>query len=164
VAIDGQRIPPQKPIHLKDGARLTLGPRTWTLRASPAPAPAAAAAAAAPPAGPTHVRASHLLVKHAGSRRPSSWKEASVTRSEADALAMIQAFHKALAAGGAAEFAELARRESHCSSARSGGDLGEFGRGQMQRAFEEAAFGLAVGELSGPVHTDSGVHLIYRTA
>ena len=33
----------------------------------------------------------------------------------------------------------------------------------MQRPFEEATFGLAVGELSGPVFTDSGVHLILRT-
>ena len=37
-------------------------------------------------------------------------------------------------------------------------------RGQMQRAFEEPAFALAVGELSGPVSSDSGIHLILRTA
>ena len=49
-----------------------------------------------------------------------------------------------------AAFAELASRESHCGSARSGGDLGWFGRGQMQQQFEDVAFGLQVGELSEP--------------
>ncbi len=48
-------------------------------------------------------------------------------------------------------------------SAQRGGDLGFFGRGQMQRPFEEATYALQVGELSGPVFTDSGVHLILRT-
>ena len=33
----------------------------------------------------------------------------------------------------------------------------------MQRPFEEATYALAVGQLSGPIHTDSGVHLILRT-
>lgn len=58
---------------------------------------------------------------------------------------------------------KLASQYSDCSSAKKGGDLGPFGRGQMQPAFEKAAFALAVGELSGPVHSDSGVHLILRT-
>lgn len=65
---------------------------------------------------------------------------------------------------GTADFAEVASKESDCSSARRGGDLGEFGRGQMQRPFEEATYALKVGELSGTVDTDSGVHIILRTA
>jgi NIMA-interacting peptidyl-prolyl cis-trans isomerase 1 len=59
---------------------------------------------------------------------------------------------------------ELARTESDCSSAARGGDLGYFSRGQMQPAFEAAAFALNVGEMSGPIWSDSGVHLILRTA
>ncbi|KAL4448037.1 hypothetical protein ABPG75_005256 [Micractinium tetrahymenae] len=111
------------------------------------------------------VRASHLLVKHAGSRRPSSWKEERVTRSQEEALQMVKAFREQIAASAdvPAAFAQLASTESHCGSARSGGDLGWFGRNQMQKAFEDATFALAVGELSQPVFTDSGVHIILRT-
>jgi NIMA-interacting peptidyl-prolyl cis-trans isomerase 1 len=57
----------------------------------------------------------------------------------------------------------LAKKFSDCSSARVGGDLGSFGRGKMQKAFEDAAFSLKVGELSKPVVSDSGIHLILRT-
>ena len=41
--------------------------------------------------------------------------------------------------------------------------LGVFGKGQMQPAFEKAAFALEIGELSEPVESDSGIHLILRT-
>jgi NIMA-interacting peptidyl-prolyl cis-trans isomerase 1 len=61
-------------------------------------------------------------------------------------------------------FGELAERESHCSSSRRKGDLGAFGRGKMQPLFEQAAFALKVGELSDVVCTDSGAHILYRTA
>jgi NIMA-interacting peptidyl-prolyl cis-trans isomerase 1 len=58
----------------------------------------------------------------------------------------------------------LATNYSDCSSAKRGGDLGYFERGQMQKPFEDTTFGLQIGELSKPVWTDSGVHLILRTA
>lgn len=64
---------------------------------------------------------------------------------------------------GKKSFAELARDYSDCSSAKRGGDLGPFGKGAMQKPFEDAAFALKVGELSEPVFTDSGVHIILRT-
>ncbi|VDB86440.1 unnamed protein product [Peniophora sp. CBMAI 1063] len=114
-------------------------------------------------ARPTEVRASHILVKHSGSRRPSSWKQAHVTRSKEDAIAILMDF-EAQISGDPAKFAELAREHSDDSSHRNGGDLGVFGAGQMQKAFEDAAFALRVGEMSGVVSTDSGVHLILRTA
>lgn len=59
-------------------------------------------------------------------------------------------------------FRELAEEFSDCSSSKRGGDLGSFTRGQMQKPFEDVAFGLRVGELSGIVETDSGVHIIQR--
>ena len=58
------------------------------------------------------------------------------------------------------DFEELAREYSQCPSAAEGGDLGRFGRGEMVEAFEEAAFNLAPGEVSSPVKTRFGWHLI----
>ena len=63
--------------------------------------------------------------------------------SQEEALEKIQAFRTQLAFG-KADFTELAGRESHCSSAKRGGDLGEFGPGQMQKPFEEATYALQV--------------------
>lgn len=109
------------------------------------------------------VRCSHLLVKHRESRRPSSWREENITRSKEEALQILQG-HREKIASGEKTFEELASQFSDCSSAKRGGDLGEFGQGQMQKPFEDAGFSMKVGELSGPVWTDSGVHIILRTA
>jgi NIMA-interacting peptidyl-prolyl cis-trans isomerase 1 len=57
---------------------------------------------------------------------------------------------------------KLAKTESDCSSAHKDGNLGWFGMGTMQPAFQDAAFKLQPGEMSGVVDTDSGLHLIYR--
>lgn len=54
-----------------------------------------------------------------------------------------QAFRERLERG-EVSFADLAAQESHCSSAKRGGDLGEFGPGQMQKAFEDATYALQV--------------------
>lgn len=61
-------------------------------------------------------------------------------------------------------FKDLARKFSRCPSSARGGDLGEFGRGRMVQAFEEAAFALDVGQVSPPVRTRFGYHLIQRYA
>lgn len=61
-------------------------------------------------------------------------------------------------------FEKLAADFSQCPSGKRGGDLGEFGRGRMVKPFEEAAFGLEVGKVSGLVKTQFGYHLIKRTA
>jgi len=58
----------------------------------------------------------------------------------------------------------IAQQVSECRSAANGGDLGFFGRGDMQKSFEDAAFGLQVGEISGLVDSDSGIHIILRLA
>ena len=87
----------------------------------------------------SEVRASHLLVKHQGSRRPASWRDpdgAVITkRSKAAALDELEAYREQIESG-AVTFADLAAKVSDCSSAKHGGDLGFFGPGKMQKAFE----------------------------
>jgi peptidyl-prolyl cis-trans isomerase C/peptidyl-prolyl cis-trans isomerase SurA len=101
------------------------------------------------------VRASHILLMYKGSERSRA------TRSKAEALQQIQEIHGQLAQGG--DFASLARAHSDCPSSAKGGDLGKFGRGQMVGPFEDAAFGLEVGQVSGVVETPFGFHVIQRT-
>lgn len=59
-------------------------------------------------------------------------------------------------------FVALAKEHSKCPSGANGGNLGAFGRGQMVKPFEDAAFGMQVGQLSDPVQTQFGWHLIVR--
>ena len=84
------------------------------------------------------VRAKHILVKD---------------KAEIEAIL-------ALITSGEKEFEEMAREHSTCGSAARGGSLGEFGRGQMVKEFEEAAFNAEVGAIVGPVETQFGYHLI----
>lgn len=62
-----------------------------------------------------------------------------------------------------ADFAELAKQHSQCPSGRRGGDLGEFGPGQMVPEFDQAVFKGKVGEVQGPVKTQFGFHLLQVT-
>lgn len=101
------------------------------------------------------VRASHILLMYAGSSRSTA------TRTQAEAQSQIQALKTQI--DGGADFADLARQHSDCPSGKSGGDLGSFGRGQMVGPFEQAAFGLPVGGISGVIETQFGYHIIRRT-
>ncbi|OAY57519.1 peptidyl-prolyl cis-trans isomerase Pin1 isoform X2 [Manihot esculenta] len=117
-------------------------------------------------ASANQVRASHILVKHEGSRRKASWKDPeghiikNTTREAA--VTQLKVFRDDIISG-KAKFEDIASRFSDCSSAKRGGDLGPFGRGQMQKPFEDATYALKVGEISDIVDTDSGVHIIMRT-
>ena len=83
----------------------------------------------------------------------------------ADAMAELQSYESKIKAEGIdTAFPKYAAQRSDCSSYRANGDLGFFGRGQMQKPFEDASFALGVGEMGGIVSTDSGYHLIYRIA
>ncbi|MGP7819116.1 peptidylprolyl isomerase [Niallia sp. 01092] len=63
-----------------------------------------------------------------------------------------------------ADFADLAKEYStDTASKESGGELGYFGKGEMKPAFEKAAFSMKVNEISDPVKTDFGYHLIKVT-
>jgi len=60
------------------------------------------------------------------------------------------------------KFAEVAKQISLCPSGKKGGDLGTFTRGKMVKEFEKAAFELQKGQVSGPVKTQFGYHIIKR--
>ena len=107
------------------------------------------------------IRAAHLLVKHRDSRRPSSWRQSNVTRSKEEAIELLKGYETQIKSGDTT-LGDLAVSESDCTSARKRGDLGFFGKNKMQKEFEEAAFALQPGEMSGVVETASGVHLIQR--
>ncbi len=99
------------------------------------------------PEHPDAVKLSHLLLEI---------KPGQATIDSAKAKA--ERVKKLLDDGG--DFAELAREYSEDPSASSGGDLGYFGRGDLVEEFEKAAFALDVGEISEPVLTRYGYHII----
>lgn len=101
------------------------------------------------------VRASHILLMYQGSARSTA------TRSKEEAHRRILELKQEI--DGGASFEELARANSDCPSNSRGGDLGEFGPGQMVPEFDKAAFGMEVGATSDVVETPFGFHLIRRT-
>ncbi len=96
------------------------------------------------------VNARHILFKVSQGAAPE--QEAEIRTKAENVLAELR---------GGADFAMLARRHSEdTATAEKGGDLGSFPRGQMVKPFEEAAFALPVGEISDPVRTPFGYHII----
>ncbi len=99
---------------------------------------------------PEQVHARHILIRVA-----ENAPEAEVTQ----AKKQLEEIKKELESG--ADFAELAKQHSQDpGSAPNGGDLGFFGRGQMVQEFEDVAFSLEPGQVSDPVRTQFGFHLI----
>ena len=88
----------------------------------------------------TKIRASHILVKD---------------------KAFAQKLLADIKAG--ADFGAVARKHSICPSNAKGGDLGFFGKGQMVKQFESAAFALQKGQVSEVVQTEFGYHIIMQT-
>jgi parvulin-like peptidyl-prolyl isomerase len=97
------------------------------------------------------------LIRAAGSPSPSEPGKKELT--DAEALAKAQEIRRKLAAGG--DFAALAAQESDDTGSKDkGGDLNFFKHGQMVPQFDQAAFSLKVGEISEPVKTQFGYHII----
>ena len=88
---------------------------------------------------PTKVHCAHILVK-----------------TEKEAKTILERLKKG------EKFSKIAKEVSLCSSKKRGGDLGTFGRGQMVKEFEKAAFALGKGQISGIVKTKFGYHIIRR--
>ena len=87
-----------------------------------------------------YVKASHLLVK-----------------TEEEALKLKEEINNGK------DFAKVAKEVSLCPSGQNGGDLGYFTKGQMVKEFEEAAFSMNIGDISNPIKTQFGYHLIHLT-
>jgi parvulin-like peptidyl-prolyl isomerase len=88
---------------------------------------------------PTKIHCAHILVK-----------------SEKEVNAILERIKKG------EKFSNIAKEVSLCPSKKRGGDLGFFSRGQMVKEFENAAFALKKGEISGIVKTKFGYHIIRR--
>jgi len=101
---------------------------------------------------PEQVKASHILI---GVDQKADDETKKKAKEKIDGLL------KEVKAG--KDFAELAKANSTCPSSAQGGDLGLFGKGQMVKPFEEAAFALKPGETSGVVETQFGYHIIKLT-
>ncbi len=86
---------------------------------------------------PTRVNAQHILVK---------------TEDQAKEILNLIQLGKS--------FEDLARTKSSCPSGKKGGNLGWFSHGQMVREFQKAAFSLKKGQVSQPVKTQFGWHII----
>ncbi len=65
---------------------------------------------------------------------------------------------------GGSDFGEVAKEHSKCPSGQSGGNLGEFGPGQMVPEFDTVVFSEEVNKVHGPVRTQFGFHLIEITS
>ena len=102
-------------------------------------------------------KASHILIRFKGSQAPLKPNQKDL--SEEEAMSKAQELRKKLLAG--ADFATIAKAESDDGgSAERGGSLGTFGHGEMVAAFDQAAFALPIGEISEPIKTPFGYHLI----
>jgi parvulin-like peptidyl-prolyl isomerase len=104
-----------------------------------------------------HVKASHILIRVKGSSAPARPGQKDLTDEEA--LAKAQEIRKKLVDG--ADFAATAKAESDdVGSGSKGGSLGTFGHGQMVPPFEQAAFSLPLNQISEPVKSQFGFHII----
>eukprot|EP00746_Dinoflagellata_sp_MGD_P007181 gnl/MRDRNA2_/MRDRNA2_114165_c0_seq1.p1 gnl/MRDRNA2_/MRDRNA2_114165_c0~~gnl/MRDRNA2_/MRDRNA2_114165_c0_seq1.p1 ORF type:complete len:148 (+),score=34.07 gnl/MRDRNA2_/MRDRNA2_114165_c0_seq1:94-537(+) len=140
-------------------------------------AAAAPPAGEAPPEGEQPARAFHILIKHAESRNPTSYRtsESTASLSKADAHKELEGIHQKLTTkidegiepmALIEAFKEEATARSDCGSFRNGGDLGALFQSKMPPGTESLApviFSCAPIHLTGIVDTQSGSHIILRT-
>ncbi len=110
-----------------------------------------------PPGGPARIGAKHILISFKGAEHAI----AGVTRSESDARMLAEEIARKAKQG--SDWNTLAAQYTdEPGSKETGGDLGKFGRGQMVKSFELAAFALPVGTISDVVQSPFGFHVIQR--
>jgi parvulin-like peptidyl-prolyl isomerase len=110
-----------------------------------------------PAAAAVEIGARHILIAYAGAQRAAP----NVTRSKEEAEALATEIGRQVRDG--KDWETLWQEHSNEPGGRPGGDLGMFAQGQMVPAFEQAAFGLAIGQTSDIVETPFGYHVIQRT-
>jgi NIMA-interacting peptidyl-prolyl cis-trans isomerase 1 len=119
--------------------------------------PSSSVVATAPSAPPMQIAAQHILVAY----REAARAPVGVTRSRADAKARAAEVDAKAKAGD--DFTELVNAYSDDPEAKARlGSLGKFSRDKMEKAFSDAAFALAVGQISDVVETRFGFHVIKR--
>ena len=107
------------------------------------------------------ISAYHILIMH----KDSANSRSELTKDKAHEL--IKDIHTKISKEDSKNqviFKDFAIKYSDCASGKSGGFLGEFGKGVMVKEFEDAAFKLGIGEMSKPVESDFGFHIILRDA
>jgi peptidyl-prolyl cis-trans isomerase C len=103
------------------------------------------------------VKARHILIRMQGSRVPV--REGHKDLTDAEALAKVKEVRAKIVAG--AKFEDVAKIESDdVGSGENGGDLGTFGQGQMIPEFDEVVFKAPLGQITEPIKTAYGYHLI----
>lgn len=107
---------------------------------------------------PVRVKASHILIAYAGAERADE----ETTRTKEEALSEAETLLEEVR-NEPSEFSRFAQENSDGPSAEKGGDLGFFGKGQMTKAFEDAAFALDTQAISDVVETEFGYHIIKVT-
>jgi plasmid stabilization system protein ParE len=109
------------------------------------------------PLGREKLSASHILLMHQGSER----KPPEITRTKEEAETLARELYAKIKGG--ADLAELARQHSDCPSGKEkGGDLGVFPANRMVPEFSRAVLAMEVGQVSEPVESPFGYHIIKR--
>ncbi len=101
---------------------------------------------------PEQVKASHILFKVEKDAPQEKWDQA-----------LQKAIETKKLIDEGRDFAELAKERSEDTSADKGGDLGFFGKNRMVKEFEQTAWGLEIGQVSDPVKSNFGYHIIKKT-
>uniref|UniRef100_A0A7S1NI91 Peptidylprolyl isomerase n=1 Tax=Eutreptiella gymnastica TaxID=73025 RepID=A0A7S1NI91_9EUGL len=119
---------------------------------------------------PSAIECSHIVLKHNTCANPVDRSRLPITRTKAVATSMLDRFRQEILAVADVEdrmdaLARKAKMVSDCpDTCKKGGSLGYVKKGQLPDSLERAAFALAPGELSEPVETPMGIHLIMRNA
>eukprot|EP01060_Flectonema_neradi_P011139 TRINITY_DN18200_c0_g1_i1.p1 TRINITY_DN18200_c0_g1~~TRINITY_DN18200_c0_g1_i1.p1 ORF type:complete len:282 (+),score=44.03 TRINITY_DN18200_c0_g1_i1:48-848(+) len=112
--------------------------------------------------------AHHILIKFSDCNNPISARTGkAVTRSKEQALQKLKLIHSKLVSSSkiSSDIKEAAKATSECQSYTSGGDISSLDQSSSTcKALLAAAEKLSPGELSGPVKTDEGVHLVFRSS